>query len=418
VANLLPVPGWQSAHLAVDQPIAIAGALVLSPIEIGLAGFLGTCDIREFRGQLPLRKAAFNRSQISCGYLVASLVAHTLDSSPNTSAWMLPIAFAALTLIFIVNYLFVSTAISLEHGYPMRVVISRLRLGTAEDFGLTFLAWGVLGAMLAALHDHVHPWVLLAFLGPTLLTRQVLLRSQGFLDARRAYRARDAALARMASQISEERTDERRMIAADLHDEILQPLYKVQLMAHVLRADLATGRLLEMDDDLPQLLAAAEAASGSLRELIGDLRRSNVGRGGLARALASLVEELQRQTTMDIHTRLQEVSTEPRKELALYHVAREALANAVTHSRAKNVWLEVTQVEDVVRLVVQDDGTGFDPLPAKEGHFGMQIMKERAEAVGGRLLVETAPREGASLILSMPVGDAEEHQTEGKTERG
>jgi signal transduction histidine kinase len=402
VANLLPVPGWQAAHLAVDLPIEVAAGLVLSPIETALVGFLGSFDIREFRGQLPIEKAVFNRSQVGCSCLAGSLVAHWIDSSPSSSPWILIIAFAALMSLSVANYLFVSTAISLEHGYPIGNVIRRLRLGTLEDFGVSFLAWGVLGAMLAALYNRVQPWALLAFLGPTLLSRQALLRSQSYLDTAEAYQSREAALNQISRQIHEERSDERRLIAADLHDEVLQPLYKVQLMAHVLKADLAAGRLLDIDEDMPQLLTAAELASGTLRDLIGDLRRSTVGHGGLPGALASLLRGLERQTTVKIHGQIEQVSAGSRLDLVLYQIAKEALTNATSHSHARSLWVELTQEPGFVLLVVQDDGAGFDPESVEEGHYGLQIMRERAASVGGQLLIDSSPGRGTRVTLSTP----------------
>lgn len=398
-ANLLPVRGWQAAHLAVDLPIEVAAGLVLSPVETALVGFLGAFDIREFRGQLSIDKAVFNRSQVGCSCLAGSLVAHLLDNSPASSPLILPIAFAALTSLFLINYMFVSTAISLEHGYPVKRVITRLRLGTMEDFVVSFLAWGVLGAMLAALYDRVQPWALLAFLGPTLLSRQALLRSQSYLEAAEAYHSRDAVLAQISNQIYEERSDERRLIAADLHDEVLQPLYKVQLMAHVLKADLSSGRILDIDEDLPQLLTAAELASGTLRDLMGDLRRSTVGRGGLRGALTSLIRGLERQTTMKIHSEIKETSAGPQVDLAIYQIAKEGLTNATSHSHAQNLWVELTKDLDVVRLVIRDDGVGFDPLAVQEGHYGMLIMRERAEAIGGQLFIDSSPGRGAKITL-------------------
>src|SRR5207247_8086274 len=113
-----------------------------------------------------------------------------------------------------------------------------------------------------------------------------------FIDTRRAYRSREAALAELSKRMHEERSDERRLIAADLHDEVLQPLFKVTLMAQVLKGDLGCGHLLEMDQDLPALLTAADLASSTLREPIGDLRRSTLGRGGWGLAVESLARRV------------------------------------------------------------------------------------------------------------------------------
>src|SRR5439155_1571476 len=104
-----------------------------------------------------------------------------------------------------------------------------------------------------------------------------------------AYRSREQALQQVTNQIGQERMDERRLIAAELHDEVLQPLFKVTLMAQVLKADLARGQLLELDQDVPELLTASDLASTTLRELIGDLRRSALGRGGVSSSLEAFL---------------------------------------------------------------------------------------------------------------------------------
>src|SRR5262249_49983114 len=159
-------------------------------------------------------------------------------------------------------------------------------------FALSFGVWGVLGAMLVTMYLEIGPWSLTAFLAPVLLGRQMLVRSQMLVDTTAAYRSRERAISEISKRIRDERRDERRLIAADLHDEVLQPLFKVSLMAQVLKEDLSRGKLLELDQDLPELLTAADLASGSLRDLIRDIRQSSLGRGGLAPALSRLVDTL------------------------------------------------------------------------------------------------------------------------------
>jgi signal transduction histidine kinase len=115
--------------------------------------------------------------------------------------------------------------------------------GRWSDFALTLISWWVFGAMLALLCDQLHPAALFAFLAPTLLGRQALKSSQMFIDTKQAYRSSQEALRQITQQIHEERSDERRLIAADLHDDVLQPLFKVTLTAQVLKAELSKGRL-------------------------------------------------------------------------------------------------------------------------------------------------------------------------------
>jgi signal transduction histidine kinase len=402
LVNLLPLDGWH-AHMAPDLPIAAAAALILSPIQASVVGFLSGFDSKEFKGQVTPSRAVFNRSQLGLVYYVGSWLAHIVTSRTTEPRLILPLTFLSLGVMCVINYALVGLGITIEHGYPFKNVVARLRVGTSVDFALAFVASAVLAAMLAALYEDIHSWVLLAILGPTLLGRQALMRSQMFVDTSRAYRSREQALHQLTQQASEERSDERRLIAADLHDEVLQPLFKVTLMAHVLKADLSSGRLLDMDQDLPELIAAAEAASTLLRELIGDLRRSAIGRGGLAPALERLAHSVSGGTeTGHIHVNVALVSTDAVTELSLYQIAKEALSNALAHSQARNVWIDLVEEQTMLLLTVTDDGIGFDPLLDRAGHFGIAIMRERASAVGAQFFVDSSPNRGCKISVSLP----------------
>jgi signal transduction histidine kinase len=402
VANLVPIKGRYSAHLVPDAPIVIAAALVLPPAAVLLIAFVGACDLKEFRRQLPWSKALFNRSQIALVTALAALAAHTVDATPSKSALILPIAGVVWAIFTVGNYAFVAEAISLEHGHRVVEVARQLKLGTSGDFLLTFASWAVMGAMLAALYDRTHLLALLAFVCPILLSRQALMRSQMLVDTRRAYRSREQALTLISQSIYDERSEERRMIAADLHDEVLQPLFKVSLMAQVLKADLATGRLLEMDQDLPELLTAAEIASTTLRELIGDLRRSALGIGGLKAALPRLLSSVSDRTSITTHSDMGDVSLSPGNELAIYQIAKEAIGNALAHSKATNLWAVLRDTPEGVLLMVRDDGVGFDPLVEHKDHYGVEIMRERAAAIGAQFYLDSSRGEGCTVVLILP----------------
>jgi signal transduction histidine kinase len=155
--------------------------------------------------------------------------------------------------------------------------------------------------------------------------------------------------------------------------------------------------------DLPELIAAAEAASTLLRELIGDLRRSSIGRGGLAPALERLAHSVSGGTeTGHIHVNVALVSTDAVTELSLYQIAKEALSNALAHSQARNVWIDLVEEQTMLLLTVTDDGIWFDPLLDRAGHFGIAIMRERASAVGAQFFVDSSPNRGCKISVSLP----------------
>jgi signal transduction histidine kinase len=405
IVNLLPVTIWQPANFTPDIPISVAGMLVLSPLHIGVVTLLATFDPREFMGRIHFAKTVFNRSQISLAVFFGSRIAHAVVGSPAPSAFILILAFLSLTAMSAINYALTGIGVSLEHGYSVSGALNRMRIGRISDYLLTLGSWGVLGAMLAALYDQIGPLALLAFLGPTLLGRQTLARSQTSIDTARAYRSREAALSEISNQIYQERMDERRMIAADLHDEVLQPLFKVSLMGHVLKSDLASGQLLELDQDLPELLTAAELASTSLRELIGDLRRSRIGPAGLASAIRLLARTAGRNSTATIDMAVQQIGTDEDRELVIYQFLKEALTNAVTHSYANHVWVNLDQDEKEVRASVRDDGIGFDVLAQREDHYGIQIMRERVQSAGGQMYLDSKPGGGTLITAHFPTRD-------------
>jgi signal transduction histidine kinase len=382
-----------------------AAALILSPVEAAAISFIGSVDLSELRKR-DVIKTIFNHSQISCSWFVASLVAHTITRSPTGSPILVPLALLAVLVNTLVNYALVVYPLSLQLGSPLRRALSHLHVGSWSDFGLAFLAGASIGAILAVLYEKTGPWIVPVFLAPALLTRQALLRSQMLIELDHAYKDRETALQRVAEEVDRERTDERRLIAADLHDEVLQPLFRVSLFAQVLRSDLANGKLLELEEDLPQLVTATDEASSTVRDLVGDLRKSGLGRGGLKSALARLVAVTQGQTRIVLHHTLDDADPAPRGQLALYQIAKEALGNALRHSRAKNVWLELINQGRLLSLTVRDDGVGFEPGVHPDDHYGLLIMRERATSVGGSLYIDTSPGEGCTIRAVVPVEPA------------
>ncbi|MGH2555482.1 MAG: sensor histidine kinase, partial [Actinomycetota bacterium] len=182
------------------------------------------------------------------------------------------------------------------------------------------------------------------------------------------------------------------------------------LMAHVLKSDLASGRLLEIDQDLPELLTAAELASTSLRELIGDLRRSSVGPAGLESAIRSLVRTAAKQCSAAIEIEVGPFRTENERELVIYYLVKEALTNAVLHSRASHMWVQIGSDEIGTYVSVEDDGVGFDVLTEHHGHYGIQIMKERVESVGGQVYIDSKLRKGTKIKALFPTQNSQQHE--------
>jgi signal transduction histidine kinase len=140
-----------------------------------------------------------------------------------------------------------------------------------------------------------------------------------------------------------------------------------------------------------------------VRALIRDLHRSPIGRAGLAEAIQSFVADAKKDSSTTIACDVGEVNLPPAIQLLLYQIAREATMNAVKHARAGRIHIAVHEREDGVRLEVRDDGRGFDSeAKPVDGHFGMVIMRERAQLAGGTFEVQSAIGRGTSIVANIP----------------
>jgi signal transduction histidine kinase len=93
----------------------------------------------------------------------------------------------------------------------------------------------------------------------------------------------------------------------------------------------------------------------------------------------------------------------PILENALYRIAQEALNNACKYSKSKRVLVTMTQVDQDVRLEVRDWGIGFDPDSVKEGHFGVEGIRQRVRLLGGHLAIESEPDAGTLVQVVVPI---------------
>jgi signal transduction histidine kinase len=99
---------------------------------------------------------------------------------------------------------------------------------------------------------------------------------------------------------------------------------------------------------------------------------------------------------------LEEDAFEPEAKAHLFRMIQEALSNARKHGRARSVKVAFEKQDSLARVVIQDDGDGFDP-GAVEGGFGLRFMRERAAELGGSVEVQSAPGEGTRVVVVLPL---------------
>lgn len=405
VADLKPIPIWGSVEIAISFPVLLAGAFVFPPGVACLLGFAGPLDVRELRREITVMRGLFNRANIAGSVLAASAVFHALHGNPSDWPVVLAPAFVALFVDVVVNGSLVTLGTHLLTGVAPMEVWRNISGGQQRRYFLfSYIAFGLLAVLLAAVQSAAGNWSLPAFAIPLLLTRQMFIHWKQLGEASEELLVKQRALLAVTQRIADERRDERLAMAAGIHDEVLPPLYQVHLLGQVLRQDLATGRLLNLEEDVPDLLRATEVANEAIRALVRDIRESPLGSRGISRTLELLVESMRSLTEARLELEVEEVGGSALTQLLMYQIAREALANATRHSSATKIRIFLGVRDGALRLVVQDDGRGFEPLQANQlGHFGLQLMRERAELAGGVLFIEGAPGIGTTIVARIPI---------------
>jgi two-component system sensor histidine kinase UhpB len=402
--EILPVPAWHGLQVSVGFPLLMVVAFVYAPPAAAITAFAGASDPRELRGEVSLLRAMFNRSQVALSVLAASAVFHALADLDTSPTWILvPAALLAAVVDYVINSGIVTIAVSLNTGMPPHQVIRDLRVGKLSEFLISYLGLAFFGLFLAKFYDELGFWTVPVFVIPLLLARQMFFRSKALEEAHKELQDREQLLRALSNRMAEERQDERLQIAAFLHDDLAQHLFRLSIQVDVARRHLAAGKLQETETSLEEIKETKNRTSDRIRALIRDLHRSPLGRAGLAEALHSFIAETARESHVRVHTDIDELPLPPPIALLLYRIAQEGVMNALRHAQARNVWVTVKPVREEVMLVLRDDGVGFDTAgPAPEGHYGLTMMRERALVAGGTIEVLSAPGEGTKITVQIP----------------
>lgn len=215
---------------------------------------------------------------------------------------------------------------------------------------------------------------------------------------------RELKLQQLSLRILNAQEQERKRIARDLHDETAQSLSTLKLMIEMIRQALPSGR----EDLTQQLSDVAETVTRMLqdiRRLIADLRPTMLDDFGLVPTLKWLAEGFAQRHHISVD--LEKVHLRGRLpltvETVLYRAVQEALTNVAKHARAQRVNVSLERTADAVVVTVQDDGVGFNSHRPSRGGLGLLGLRERLEALGGSLWIESRRGDGTTLTLSIPL---------------
>ncbi len=254
------------------------------------------------------------------------------------------------------------------HGRPIGVVVAHDKLGPTSSFT-----------------DH-----------DVRLTESLAARAAAAVELSRRV-SRDTV-----RRVVEAQELERTRLARELHDETGQALTSILLGLKSLE-DRASG-----DEDrvaVKELRDLVVSTLQDVRRLAVELRPAALDDFGLVPAIERLRDTMDEQggPTVEIQSRLGDERLPPEIETALYRIVQESLTNVLRHAGASRVTVRLSSSDEVIALVVHDDGKGFDEADVRDGGLGLIGMRERVALLGGRLTIESSEGAGTMLAAAVPL---------------
>jgi PAS domain S-box-containing protein len=205
--------------------------------------------------------------------------------------------------------------------------------------------------------------------------------------------------------------NERSRLARELHDSVTQSLYSLTLYSEAAARLVAAGKPADAASHLRDVRDTAREALREMRLLIFELRPPELEKAGLAGALQARLDAVETrggiQARLDVEGAAQAGRLPIAAQTELYYIAREALNNTLKHARARSVRVQLRCDGATASLDISDDGAGFALEQAQDGGgMGLAGMRERAQRIGGRLRIDSAPGAGTRIRVEIPAGGA------------
>jgi signal transduction histidine kinase len=205
--------------------------------------------------------------------------------------------------------------------------------------------------------------------------------------------------------------EERVRLARELHDGLAQVLGYINTQTLAVAALLEAGQTTDCRQELCAMREATLRVYGDVREAILELHVPASSSVGLVPALRRYLEDFSRMAGVAVRLDADEEAgggaLPASVEIQLVRIVQEALSNVRKHAAATTATVRVRPAESTLRLEIEDDGVGFEPgvtAPSGWPRFGLQTMRERAQAVGGSFRLASAPGEGTRISVEIPAG--------------
>ncbi|KOX43475.1 histidine kinase [Streptomyces purpurogeneiscleroticus] len=221
-------------------------------------------------------------------------------------------------------------------------------------------------------------------------------------------KAAEAERAELLRRLSEAQENEQRRIARELHDQVGQTVTGLSLGLKSLERLLGDGVEAEAGRHVQWLQSLAGEIGRDIHRAAVDLRPTALDDLGLREALATLLRQwtLRHDIRSDFQVLGESVRLPAAVETAIYRIVQEALTNVLKHARASTVSVSLEQRPEEVRVIIEDDGIGFDGEaeagPADKPRLGLSGIRERLSLLRGSLTLETSPGSGTTLYVRIP----------------
>ncbi|HKI53139.1 MAG TPA: PAS domain S-box protein [Anaerolineales bacterium] len=233
---------------------------------------------------------------------------------------------------------------------------------------------------------------------------QAILNAK-LLKTERAYRRQLRAL---SARLSEAEENERRKLAGELHDRVGQTLTALNINLNIMRDQISEDSAQRVGSRIDDSIHLVDEAVMHMRNVMADLHPPVLDDYGLTAALRWYADRFSKRTEIPVH--VEEVGEtgarlSSRLEVALFRIAQEALTNVARHAQAGRVFVQFGVLEEAICMTIEDDGRGFDPAaltePGERSGWGLQIMRERIEAVGGSFHLGATPGRGTQVTVEI-----------------
>jgi two-component system nitrate/nitrite sensor histidine kinase NarX len=201
-------------------------------------------------------------------------------------------------------------------------------------------------------------------------------------------------------------SEERNLLAEELHDSIAQSLAFLNIEAQMLQDSLRRNDLTGAQDELARIREGIQESYDDVRELLVHFR-TRLEAGNVETAIASALEKFEGQTgimtTLERSGEHGEIPTQ--NAIQILHIVQEALSNVRKHAQARHVRVSIERSAQQCVICVKDDGRGFEVgVEPDDGviHVGLNIMRERAHRIGGQFKIESTPGQGSIVTLTLP----------------